>query len=214
MNLLRTLTKLRYTKAGNIFVNGVWKDNPVYGMVLGLCIALAITNRVENAIAMSAGVTFVLMASGFMISSLRKFIPQRLRIITYMLTIATFVIVVDISLQAFFPSISRALGAYVGLIITNCIIMGRAEAFALKNNVLHSTLDGLACGIGYSGALILISAVREILAFGTILGFTVTPQWWTNWVVMAMAPGAFFVFSIYLWITRTLAGISPDKVGE
>ncbi len=214
MNMLRKFKKLRYTKAGNIFVNGVWKDNPVYGMVLGLCIALAITNRVENALAMSAGVTFVLMASGFMISSLRKLIPQRLRIITYMLTIATFVIVVDIFLQAFFPRISRSLGAYVGLIITNCIIMGRAEAFALKNNALHSMLDGLACGIGFSIALILISAVREVLAFGTLLGFNVTPQWWTNWVVMAMAPGAFFVFSIYLWITRTVVGISPDKVGE
>lgn len=133
--------------------------------------------------------------------------------ITYMIIISTFVIIVDRFLKAFYPDISRAIGPYVGLIITNCIIMGRAEAFAVKNNVVHSVLDGLSCGLGYSFTLVVISIVREILGFGTVLGFKVTPEFWTNWVVMSMAPGAFFVLSIYLWITRTMAHVEPDKRG-
>lgn len=211
MKLSLKLRKFSYTKGIRILIKGLWKDNPAFGMVLGICIALAITNKVENAIAMGASVTFVLIATGFIISMLRKVIPSRLRIITYMFTVASFVIIVDIFLKAYFPVISKALGPYVGLIITNCIIMGRAEAFAMKNNIWYSALDGLACGIGYSYTLIAISIVRETLAFGTILGARVTPLGWTNWVVMAMAPGAFFVFSIYLWITRTIAKIEPEK---
>lgn len=188
-------------------VNGVWRDNPIFSMVLGICSALAITNKVENAIAMGAGVTFVLIASGLIISMLRKFIPQRVRIITYMITIATFVIIVDKFLKAYFPDISEAIGPYVGLIITNCIIMGRAEAFAMKNNIFQSVLDGLANGIGYSLTLIIIAGVREALGFGTLLGIKVTPVGWTNWVVMVLPPGAFFLFAIFLWITRAMAGI-------
>src|SRR3989339_1196039 len=138
MSILNTLKKLTYAKGVRILLNGVWKDNPAFGMVLGICIALAITNRVENAIAMGAGVSFVLVATSFIISSLRNIIPSRLRIITYMLVISSFVIIVDNLLKAYFPVISKALGPYVGLIITNCIIMGRAEAFAMKNNVLYS----------------------------------------------------------------------------
>jgi len=213
MSILNTLKKLTYAKGVRILLNGVWKDNPAFGMVLGICIALAITNRVENAIAMGAGVSFVLVATSFIISSLRNIIPSRLRIITYMLVISSFVIIVDNLLKAYFPVISKALGPYVGLIITNCIIMGRAEAFAMKNNVLYSALDGLACGIGYTSTLILLAAVRETLAFGTVLGIAVTPAGWTNWVVLAMPPGAFFVFSIYLWITRTIAKIETDCGG-
>lgn len=211
MNISLKLRKFTYLKSIRILINGIWKDNPAFGMVLGICIALAITNRVENAIAMGVGVTFVLIATGFIISLLRKAIPSRLRIITYMFTIASFVIIVDTFLKAFFPVISKALGPYVGLIITNCIIMGRAEAFAMKNNVWHSALDGLACGIGYSYTLISIAVIREVLAFGTILGVRVVSAGWTDWVVMAMAPGAFFVFSIYLWITRSIAKLESDE---
>ncbi len=183
----------------------------MFCMVLGICSALAVTNKVENAIAMGAGVTFVLMATGLIISFLRKIIPARLRIITFMLVISSFVIIVDRILQAFYPEISTALGPYIALIITNCIIMGRAEAFSIKNNIGYSVLDGLACGIGYSYTLIIVSVIRETLAFGTILGIKVTPEWWTNWVVMAMAPGAFFLFSIYLWIARSLARMDPNR---
>lgn len=143
-------------------------------MVLGICSALAVTNKVENAIAMGLGVTFV--------------------------------IAVDLFLQAFFPSISKALGAYVGLIITNCIVMGRAEAFAVKNPVKFTLIDAFMNGMGYTYVLVLVSVVREILAFGTVLNMQVMPDGWVNWVVMAMAPGGFFVLGVLIWIMRQLTG--------
>lgn len=203
--------KLLYVKSVRIIIDRLWRDNPIFSMCLGVCSALAVSNKVENAIAMGVGVTFVLIASSVIISFLRKLISPRVRMIIYMIIISSFVIVVDRLLKAFFPSISEAIGPYVGLIITNCIIMGRADAFAIKNKVRYSALDGLASGIGYSYTLIIISIIREVLAFGSILGMKVTPVWWTNWVVMAMAPGAFFVLSIFLWITRNMAKIQPEK---
>ena len=189
------------------FVNGFWRDHPIFGMVLGICSALAISNRVENAIAMGAGVTFVLVATALIISPLRSMIPLRVRIITFMIVISTFVIIVDKSLKAFFPTISTAIGPYVGLIITNCIIMGRAEAFYTQNKPGLSIVDAIANGLSYTYTLVIIAAVREVLGFGTLMGFRVTPAGWTNWVVMSMAPGAFFLLSIFIWLTRTIARI-------
>jgi len=130
--------------------------------------------------------------------------------IAYMITIASFVIIVDRFLKAFFPTISESIGPYVGLIITNCIIMGRAEAFYIQNSLYQSVLDSIANGIGYTLTLGSISIVREILGFGTILGYKITPEGWTNWVVMAMAPGAFFVLALFIWISRTLAKMESD----
>jgi Na(+)-translocating NADH:ubiquinone oxidoreductase D subunit len=189
------------------FVNGFWRDHPIFGMVLGICSALAVSNRVENAIAMGAGVTFVLVATALIISPLRSMIPLRARIITFMIVISTFVIIVDKSLKAFFPTISTAIGPYVGLIITNCIIMGRAEAFYTQNKPGLSIVDAIANGLGYTYTLVIIAAVREVLGFGTLMGFKVTPAGWTNWVVMSMAPGAFFLLSIFIWLTRTIAKV-------
>jgi Na+-transporting NADH:ubiquinone oxidoreductase subunit D len=189
--------------------NGIWNDQPIFSMVLGICSALAITNRVENAIAMGAGVTFVLIATALVISPLRTLVPLRARIITYMVTIASFVIIVDRFLKAFYPDISVAIGPYVGLIITNCIIMGRAEAFYIQNKTSNSVLDALSNGIGYSYTLISVAVVRELLGFGTLLGIRVMPSGWNNWVVMTLAPGAFFLLGIFLWITRTVADIEP-----
>ncbi len=208
-----TGTKLSGKKSINTILYGVWRDQPIFSMVLGICSALAISNRLENAIAMSAGVLFVLIVTALITSSLRKLIPRRVRMITYMITIASSVIIVDRFLKAFYPDISESIGPYVGLIITNCIIMGRAEAFYIQNNVFQSVLDALANGIGYGYSLISIAIVREILGFGTLLGIRVMPDGWTNWVVMTMAPGAFFVLSIFIWITRTLAKIQPDETG-
>ena len=188
--------KLTKTPSFKTMLNGVWRDHPIFSMVLGICSALAVSNTVANALAMGAGVTFVLLATGLLISLLRSLIPSRVRMITYMIVIATFVIVVDRALKAMFPEISQAIGPYVGLIITNCIIMGRAEAFYAQNGVGQSLLDAVANGI---------AIVREVLGFGTILGIQVMPESFTNWVVMAMAPGAFFVLAIFIWITRTLA---------
>ena len=194
------------SKTRTTIMDGIWRDHPIFSMLLGICSALAVSNRVENAIAMGVGVTFVLVATGIIISALRNFIPQRIRMITYMITIASFVIIVDKALKAYFPVISESIGPYVGLIITNCIIMGRAEAFYIQNTPFQSILDALANGFGYTSTLVLIAIVREFLGFGTILNFEVMPADWTRWVVMAMAPGAFFVLSIFIWITRTLAG--------
>lgn len=204
------LIRLKYTKWYQLLSRGIFKDNPIYAMALGICSALAVTNRVENAIAMGVGVTFVLIMSSASTSLIRKFIPGRVRMVTYMVLISTFVIAFQLVLQAFFFDLSKSLGAYTGLIITNCIVMGRAEAFAVKNPVHFSVIDAIANGLGYTFTLLALSIVREILAFGTLLGFQVTPDGWVNWVVMAMAPGAFFVMAIYMWIMRTVAKLDQE----
>lgn len=183
---------------------GIWREHPIFAVGLGICSALAVSNKVENAIAMGVGVTFVLIATAVIIAGLRTMIPQRARIITYMITIASFVIIVQKILEAFFPTISEQLGPYVGLIITNCIIMGRAEAFYIQNTVRLSVVDAVSNGLAYSYTLIAIAIVREILGFGTLLGMKVTPAGWENWVVMSMAPGAFFLFGVAIWISRTI----------
>ncbi len=184
---------------------GIWREHPIFSACLGICSALAVSNKVENAIAMGVGVTFVLIATAVFISSMRSLIPQRVRIITYMIVIASFVIIVQKFLDAFTPAISVALGPYVGLMITNCIIMGRAEAFYIQNNIRLSVIDAVANGLSYTYTLVAIAIVREVLGFGTLLGFRVTPSGWENWVVMSMAPGAFFVLGVTLWISRTIA---------
>ncbi len=199
------LIRLKYTKWFNISKDGLQKNNPIVIAVLGICSALAVTNRVDNAIAMGLGVTFVIMASSMTISLMRNFIPSKLRMVTYMVVISSFVIMVQMFLQAYFPLIAKALGAYVGLIITNCIVMGRAEAFAVKNPVRYSLIDGLASGFGYMYVLVSVAIVRELLAFGTILDVRIMPDSFTNWVVMAMAPGGFFVLGLFIWLFRELS---------
>jgi Na+-transporting NADH:ubiquinone oxidoreductase subunit D len=195
------------------FLNGVWRDHPIFSMILGICSALAVSNKVENAIAMGAGVTFVLLATGLLIAMLRRLIPTRVRMITYMIIIATFVIVVDRVLKALFPDISQAIGPYVGLIITNCIIMGRCEAFARHNPPLASFLDGLGMSVGYSLVLIAIAFVREPLGFGTILGYRIMPEGFVQWTIMIMAPGAFFTLGIFVWIMRSFRPQTGDETG-
>jgi Na+-transporting NADH:ubiquinone oxidoreductase subunit D len=160
---------------------------------------------------MGIGVTFVLIASSMSTSLIRNFIPPKVRMVTYMVLISTFVIAFQALLQAFFFDLSKSLGAYTGLIITNCIFMGRAEAFAIKNPVKFSMVDALANGLGYMFTLIVISIVREILAFGTLLGFQVVGDGFVTWTVMAMAPGAFFVMAIYMWIMRTIAKLDSES---
>lgn len=205
------LIRMKYTKWFAISKNGLFKNNPIFVMVLGICSALAVTNKVENAIAMGLGVTFVVMASSMSTSLIRKFIPTKVRMVTYMVLISTFVIAVDMFLKAYFPVISKSLGAYVGLIITNCIVMGRAEAFAVKNPVRFTLIDALTNGLGYTYVLIAVAAVREVLAFGTLLNIRVMPDGWTNWVVMAMAPGGFFVLGIYIWLMRVVTGTYEEQ---
>jgi Na+-transporting NADH:ubiquinone oxidoreductase subunit D len=192
------------------FFEGLWRDNPIFSQVLGICSALAVSNRVENAIAMGAGVTFVLIATAIFISVLRKLIPMRVRMIAYMIIIAAFVIIVDRFLRAFFPPISDAIGPYVGLIITNCILMGRAEAFYIQNTLPQSIVDAVGNGLGYSITLVLVAVIRELMGFGTLLGMPVMSAGWEKWVVLSMAPGAFFLIALFQWITRTIAGKDAD----
>lgn len=194
--------RLRYKKWFNILKGGLVTNNQIVVAVLGICSALAVSNKVENSIAMGLGVTFVVMGSSAIVSIFRNIIPSRLRMVAYMVIISTFVIIVQMFLEAYFFNIAKALGAYVGLIITNCIVMGRAEAFASKNPVKYTLVDGFASGMGYTYILVMVAVVRELLAFGTILNFQIMPEGFPKWVVMAMAPGGFFVLAIFIWIIR------------
>ena len=196
---------IKQTKWFKTLTIGMWQDHPTFCVVLGICSMLAVTNRLENALAMGIGVTLCTAFSCLFVSFFRNVIPSRVRMLAYMVIISTFVICVDRVLKAYFPPISEEMGPYVGLIITNCILMGRAEAFAIKNGPWLSFLDGLGYGVGYSFMLILMALIREPLGFGTILGHKVMPGAWTNWVILTMAPGAFFLLGVYLWIFRTIA---------
>jgi len=183
-----------------IFVTSAITENSVWKQILGICSALAVTNLMLNSLVMGLGVIFTLALSGFTISLLRKFIPKRIRMMIQTLIIASYVIIVDIFLKAYFPEISKALGPYVGLIITNCIIMGRAEAFAGKNDPLDSMIDGIGAGVGYTMVLLLISFFRELFGFGTLFGFQVLGEWWPKWSIMVMAPSAFFMLALLIWV--------------
>lgn len=185
-----------------IFRANIGRDNPVFVQVLGICSTLAVTNVLKNTLVMCLGLIFVLSLSNLTVSLLRRWIPSRIRMMVEVLIIASFVIIVDIILKAFYPDISRQLGPYVGLIITNCIIMGRAEAFALTNPPLPSLVDGVSAGAGYSYVLLTIAFFRELLGAGTIWGIAVLGDWWVNWSIMVMAPGAFFMLAIFIWIVK------------
>jgi Na+-transporting NADH:ubiquinone oxidoreductase subunit D len=186
-----------------IFKMGIWDDNPIFKQVIGICSALAVTNLMLNSLIMGLGLMFVTAFSELTVSLIRKFTPKHIRMMVQVLIISVYVIIVDIFLKAYYPAMSKALGPYVGLIITNCIIMGRCEAYAQKNPPLHSFLDGIASGLGYTLVLLLIAFIRELLGFGTIFGFKVLGDWWTNWTIMIMPPGAFFILAIFMWIARS-----------
>ncbi len=182
-----------------IFFEGVFRDNSICRQVLGICSALAVTNLMINSLVMGLGVIWTLCLSNLTISLIRSYTPKRVRMMVQTLIIASYVIMVDIFLKAFYPEMSRALGPYVGLIITNCIIMGRAEAFAQKNSPIDSVVDGLAAGVGYTLVLLIISFVRELFGFGSIFGISVFGDWWVSWSIMVMAPSAFFVLALLIW---------------
>jgi len=186
-----------------IFKMGLWKDNPVLRQVLGICSTLAVTNLLVNTVVMSVGLIFTLAMSSLTVSLLRYVTPMRIRMMVQTLIIASYVIIVDIVIKAFLPDISEALGPYVGLIITNCIIMGRCEAFAKNNPPVPSMVDGLAVGLGYGVVLLTIAVFREALGFGTLFGYRVMPAGFTPWTIMIMAPGAFFMLGLFIWIVKS-----------
>ena len=187
-----------------IMRDGMFKNNPVLVQVLGICSTLAVTNLLKNTVVMCISLIFVCTFSSAAVSMLRKLIPPRIRMMVEILIIAAGVILVDIVLKARYPEISRQLGPYVGLIITNCIVMGRCEAFALSHKPWHSALDGLACAAGYSLVLLLIAVVRELMGSGTLWGFRVLGENWENWSIMVMAPGAFFILAVIVWLVKGL----------
>jgi Na+-transporting NADH:ubiquinone oxidoreductase subunit D len=197
-----------------VAINGLWKQNPVFLQVLGICSTLAVTNLMANTLLMCFGLIFTTTLSSYFVSLLRNYIPQRIRMIVQVLIISVFVMIVDIVIRAFAPDIHRFIGPYVGLIITNCIVMGRLEAFASQNRPFLSAWDGAMQGVGYSLVLIAIALVREPLGFGTILGYRLPALelWWHQWTIMVMAPGAFFMLAIATWWARaTVAGPRVEK---
>jgi electron transport complex protein RnfE len=179
-------------------IKGLWRENPVLVQVLGLCPTLAVTNSVANAIAMGVATFFVLVASSFLVSLVRKWVPDEVRISTYILIIATFVTVADMALAALVPDIHKALGAFIALIVVNCIILGRQEAFAGKNPVGRSVLDAVGMGIGFTGILLVMGAVREVLGVGSFLGHPLFGPRYEPWVIMILPPGGFLTLGIVM----------------
>ena len=186
------------------FIKGLWKENPVFVQVLGMCPVLAVSNTAMNALAMGLATAFVLIMSNIVVSSLRSFIPKQVRIATYILIIATFVTVVDYVIQAVSLDLYKALGAFISLIVVNCLILGRAEAFASKNTVSRSIMDGLGMGIGFAFALFCLGAVREILGSGSLFGAQLFHDAFQNWVVMILPSGGFFTLAAWLLLFNWL----------
>lgn len=183
-----------------IFIVSAFRENSVWKQILGICSSLAVTNLLLNSLIMGLGVIFALALSSFTISLIREHTPRSVRMMAQTLIIGAYVIIVDILLKTYLPEVSKQLGPYVGLIITNCILMGRAEAFASSNKPLDSMIDGIGAGVGYTLVLLVIAFIRELMGFGTLFGVQILGDWWTNWSIMVMAPSAFFILAIFIWM--------------
>ncbi len=187
------------------FLNGLFKENPTFVLFLGMCPTLAVTTGVTNAIGMGLSTMAVLVCSNLVISLLRKFIPDKIRIASYIVIIAGFVTIVEMLLKAYLPDLSKSLGIYIPLIVVNCIILGRAEAFASKNNPISSILDGLGMGLGFTCSLTLIASVREILGAGTFAGISLFGESFQPVSMMILPPGAFLTLGILLAVINGIA---------
>jgi Na+-transporting NADH:ubiquinone oxidoreductase subunit D len=208
-----TITKpwsaIRKTKSFKDIARALWEVNPISKQILGICSALAVTVQLNTAIVMSIALTLVVAFSNLAISSMRRVIPRNIRIIVEVAVIATLVIMADEILKAFMYDISKQLSVFVGLIITNCIVLGRAEGFALSNPPFRSFMDGIANGIGYSSILIGVAFFRELLGSGKLLGFQVVPKVFYDFGyvdngLMVLAPGAFIIIGLFVWLEHTL----------
>ncbi len=198
-------------KAGKILRDNLWTNNPIFIQILGICSTLAVTNSVRNTLIMTVGVSLSTAFSSWTLSAMQATIPRKVRMIVQVLVISFYVIIIDIILRAYLPEVSKQLGPYVGLIITNCIIMGRAEAFAAANKPVLSFWDGLTSGLGYMAVLVAIAVVREILGFGSLLGFRVMPAGFEPWTIMIMAPSAFFLVAFVMWWAKTVQAKAAAK---
>ena len=202
-------------KNKKIVKDGVWDSNPITLQILGICSALAVTTQLKAALVMSFALTFVTAMSNVVISLMRNYIPPKIRIIVELTVVSALVITIDQILRAYMYDVSKQLSVFVGLIITNCIVMGRLEAFAMSNPPWKSFLDGLGNGLGYSAILIIIGIIREVFGSGTLLGFHVLPEsvyahGYVNNGMMVLAPGAFFLLGIIVWLQRTISGYTES----
>ena len=188
------------------FIKGIWKENPVFVILLGMCPTLAVTTKAVFGLSMGFAVIFVLTSSSLLISIFRKFIPNQVRIATFTIIIATFVTIADYFLKANFPDISKALGPYVPLIVVNCIILGRAEAFASKNTPLRSLFDALGMGLGFTLAVVILGAVRELLSAGSVFDIQVLGDWHEPWVIMVLPAGAFITLGLLIGFFNLFKG--------
>ena len=180
------------------FIKGVWKENPVFVQVLGMCPMLAVTNSAINALAMGAATFFVLVGSSFLVSLLRKLIPKPVRISVFIIIIATFVTVADFTLEALVPDVHKELGAFISLIVVNCLILGRQEAFASRNSIPRAVADAIGMAIGFAFALFCLGSVREILGSGSMFGTSLFGANFEPWVVMILPPGGFIMLGLIL----------------
>lgn len=180
------------------YLKGLWEINPIFKQILGMCPTLAVTVSAINGLAMGLATTFVLVFSSVIISSIRKIVPSQVRIATYILIISTFVTIVDLVMKAKFPELSKALGPFIPLIVVNCIILGRAEAFASRNNLLRSFLDAFGNGTGFLIALIILGSIRELLGTRKIFGFQILTDGFTPWMVMILPAGAFLTLGLLI----------------
>jgi len=195
----------------DVFTAGIWKENPVFVMMLGLCPVLAVTNSVLNSLAMGVASIFVLVCSYSLVSALRHFIPKQVRITTYIIIIATFVTLVDYIIQAISLDLYNRLGAFIQLIVVNCLILGRAEAYASKNSFTKSVVSALGMGLGFTLALVMLGGVRELLGAGQLLGYQVFSTQFEPWVVMILPPGGFIVLGSWLLLINY---IQQRKTGK
>ncbi len=195
------------------FTKGILKENPIFVMMLGLCPVLAVTTSVVNGIGMGIATTFVLLASNIIISAIRKTIPSSIRIPTFIVIIASFVTIVELFIKAYAPELDRSLGIFIPLIVVNCIILGRAEAFASKNSIFASIMDALGVGVGFTGALIVISTVREVLGAGTILGYPIFGSGFQPALIMILPPGAFIAMGCIIGILNKLKQKGESRIG-
>lgn len=189
---------------GRIFMNGVLTENPTFRLVLGTCPTLAVTTSAINGLGMGAAATFVLLGSNMVVSALRKVIPDKVRIPAFIVIICTFVTVIQLLMQAFIPSLYESLGIFIPLIVVNCIILARAEAFASKNPVLDSAVDGLGMGVGFTLALTLIGSIRELIGNGSIFGFNLLGEAYQPMLLIILPAGGFLVFGLLLGILNAI----------
>lgn len=191
-----------------IFVRGIVKENPLLMLMIGLCSAVAVTTSVANAIGMGAAMTFVIVFAEFVISIFRKLIPSDARIPIFIIVIAAFTTIIDLSMKAYFPELSKSLGVFIPLIVVNCIIMGRVEAFASKEKPLNAVVDALGMGLGYTWVLMGIAAFRELLGNGTILSVQIMPEGFEPILFFTLSPGGFMVFALFIsfniWLKNAL----------